>query len=86
MTDARSDRRAALAAVVTVLLWSSAFVAIRDAGDDFSPAALALGRLAIGSLALGALLVLRRGGSPAAPPGPASRSSGCSGSASTWSR
>ena len=65
MTDARSDRRAALAAVVTVLLWSSAFVAIRDAGDDFSPAALALGRLAIGSLALGALLVLRRGGWPA---------------------
>jgi drug/metabolite transporter (DMT)-like permease len=41
----RPDRRALLAAAVTVVLWASAFVAIRSAGHDFSPGALALGRL-----------------------------------------
>jgi drug/metabolite transporter (DMT)-like permease len=60
----RKDLRATAAAAVTVVLWSSAFVAIRDAGDDFSPAVLALGRLLIGSLALGAILLLRREGWP----------------------
>jgi drug/metabolite transporter (DMT)-like permease len=48
------DRRALLAATVTVTLWASAFVAIRSAGHDFSPGALALGRLlpAVAVLAL----------------------------------
>ena len=51
-----------LAAVATTLLfWSSAFVAIRYVGEDFSPGALSLARLLIGSLALGAVLLLRRG-------------------------
>jgi drug/metabolite transporter (DMT)-like permease len=45
-----------LAAATTVLLWASAFVAIRHVGRDFSPGALSLGRLVVGSLALGALL------------------------------
>lgn len=50
-----------LAAVGTTLLfWSSAFVAIRYVGDDFSPGALSLGRLLVGSLALGVVLLLRR--------------------------
>ena len=44
----------------TVVLWASAFVAIRDLGDDFSPGALSLGRLVVGSLALG-VFALRRG-------------------------
>jgi drug/metabolite transporter (DMT)-like permease len=49
-----------LAAVTTtLLLWASAFVAIRHLGEGFSPGALSLGRLAIGSLALGAVLLAR---------------------------
>ncbi|MGW7419214.1 DMT family transporter [Streptomyces sp. NPDC054813] len=53
-----------LAAVVTVVLWASAFVAIRSAGDSYSPGALALGRLFSGSLALGLLCLVRREGLP----------------------
>jgi drug/metabolite transporter (DMT)-like permease len=49
-----------LAAGVTVLVWSSAFVGIRYAGRQFEPGPLALGRLLVGSLALGALVLIRR--------------------------
>jgi len=52
---------AVLAALVTVVLWASAFVGIRAAGEDLSPGALSLGRLAVGSVLLGAL-ALSRGG------------------------
>ncbi|MBO4209455.1 EamA family transporter [Micromonospora echinofusca] len=48
-----------LAAGVTVLLWASAFVAIRHVGTDFSPGALTLGRLLVASVVLGALLLAR---------------------------
>lgn len=49
-----------LAAVATTLvLWASAFVAIRHLVDDFSAGALSLGRLAVGALALAALAVPR---------------------------
>jgi drug/metabolite transporter (DMT)-like permease len=44
---------------ITLLFWSSAFVAIRHLGETFSPGPLSLGRLLIGSLALGAVLALR---------------------------
>ncbi|MFF7980892.1 DMT family transporter [Streptomyces sp. NPDC007901] len=54
----------AAAAVVTVVLWASAFVSIRSAGDSYSPGALALGRLLSGSLVLGVLCVVRREGLP----------------------
>ncbi|MFF8476558.1 DMT family transporter [Streptomyces sp. NPDC015414] len=54
----------AAAAALTVVLWASAFVAIRSAGDAYSPGALALGRLLAGALALGALCVVRREGLP----------------------
>jgi drug/metabolite transporter (DMT)-like permease len=47
------------AALVSVILWASAFVGIRAAGRSFSPGALALGRLAIGSVLLGALVLTR---------------------------
>jgi drug/metabolite transporter (DMT)-like permease len=47
------------AALVTVVLWASAFVGIRAAGNDLSPGSLALGRLLIGSLVLGALALAR---------------------------
>lgn len=46
-----------LAAATTVVLWASAFVAIRHVGRSFSPGALSLGRLLVGSVALGALLL-----------------------------
>ena len=49
------NSRAAGAAAVTVVLWASAFVAIRSAGGHFSPGALALGRLLVASLALGVM-------------------------------
>jgi drug/metabolite transporter (DMT)-like permease len=40
------------AAAVTVVLWGSAFIGIRSAGFDYSPGALALGRIFVGTLAL----------------------------------
>jgi drug/metabolite transporter (DMT)-like permease len=46
--------------VVTLVAWASAFVAIRGVGEDFSPGALALGRLLVGTVVLG-LLLARRG-------------------------
>jgi drug/metabolite transporter (DMT)-like permease len=45
---------------VTLVLWSSAFVAIRHLGHDVSPGALSLGRLLVASLALTVLLVRSR--------------------------
>jgi drug/metabolite transporter (DMT)-like permease len=55
---------ALLAALITVVLWASAFVGIRAAGDDLSPGALTLGRLAIGSIVLGAFVLTRSGRFP----------------------
>ena len=47
-----------LAAVsVTLVLWASAFVAIRHLGKDFTPGSLSLGRLVVGALALGAFAI-----------------------------
>jgi drug/metabolite transporter (DMT)-like permease len=49
-----------LAAVsVTLLLWASAFVAIRHLADTLSPGALSLGRLVVGSLCLGVVALSR---------------------------
>lgn len=48
------------AALLTVVLWASAFVGIRAVAGELSPGALALGRLLIGSLALGAVVAVRR--------------------------
>jgi drug/metabolite transporter (DMT)-like permease len=49
-----------LAAVATTLFfWSSAFVAIRHLGEDFSPGSLSLGRLVVGALVLAAVAVPR---------------------------
>lgn len=67
-TSPPSSRRAhwpaLVAAGVTVVLWASAFVSIRSAGEAYSPGALALGRLLAGSLALGCVLLVRREGLP----------------------
>ena len=49
-----------IAAVATTLvLWASAFVAIRHLGDDFSAGSLALGRNTVGAVALLALALPR---------------------------
>jgi drug/metabolite transporter (DMT)-like permease len=54
------DWRPLAAALVSVTLWSSAYVGIRAATRTIPPGALALGRLTIGSVLLG-LLLWRRG-------------------------
>ena len=62
-TAPASPRNGALvltAAVVTVVLWASAFIGIRGAGPHFDPGALALLRMAVGTVAL-TLIALRRG-------------------------
>lgn len=47
------------AVAVTLVLWASAFVAIRYLADDFSPGPLSLGRVAIGALCLGVVALVR---------------------------
>jgi drug/metabolite transporter (DMT)-like permease len=60
----RTDWPALGAALVTVVLWASAFVAIRAVIHDFGPGSLALGRLLTGAVALGVVVAIRR---PARP-------------------
>ena len=55
-----SDRAALAAALVTIVLWASAFVGIRAASVDLGAGALALGRLTVGSIALGIVVAIRR--------------------------
>ncbi|HTX44718.1 MAG TPA: DMT family transporter [Solirubrobacteraceae bacterium] len=56
-----TTRPTVIAAVaVTVIAWSSAFIAIRYDGRHFGPGELALGRLLVGSVALGAAVLVRR--------------------------
>lgn len=60
----RTDWLALGAALVTVVLWASAFVGIRAVIHDFGPGALALGRLVTGALVLTIVVAIRR---PARP-------------------
>lgn len=62
---ARSDVPALAAGLTTVTLWGSAFVAIRAAGDVFSPGTIALGRLLVSSVVLTAFAFWRREHLPA---------------------
>ena len=48
------------AVLVTLVLWASAFVAIRHLGHDVTPGALSLGRLLVASVALSVLLARSR--------------------------
>jgi drug/metabolite transporter (DMT)-like permease len=57
---APTDVAALGAALVTVTLWGSAFVAIRDAGETLSPGSLALGRLLVSLIVLGAAALIWR--------------------------
>jgi drug/metabolite transporter (DMT)-like permease len=59
-TSSGIDRLALGAALVTVVLWASAFVGIRAAAVDLSPGVIALGRLLVGALALGLVAAIRR--------------------------
>ncbi|MFC9251154.1 DMT family transporter [Amycolatopsis thailandensis] len=63
-TRQETDYRALAAAGITIVLWASAFVVIRDAGEHISAGALALGRLVTGALVLGAFLLVRKQGFP----------------------
>ena len=58
------SRLATLAILVTVVLWASAFVAIRHVGGDVSAGPLTLGRCTVASVVLGALLLRRRAARP----------------------
>src|SRR3954454_7808807 len=58
---ARGAERLALgAALVTVTLWASAFVGIRDAGRAIGAGPLSLGRLVVAAAVLGAVVAVRR--------------------------
>jgi drug/metabolite transporter (DMT)-like permease len=59
------DRLALVAGLVTVTLWGSAFVAIRDVGRTFSPGSIALGRLIVSLAVLGVAAAVRRERLPA---------------------
>lgn len=61
---ARPDLRALAAVVATVLSWASAFIAIRSAGQHYSPGALALGRMFVATVPLMILLLVRKEGVP----------------------
>lgn len=63
----RADAPALAAALVTVTLWGSAFVAIRDAGGTLSPGSLALGRLLVSLVVLGAAAAVRHEPLPRRP-------------------
>ena len=58
---------AAVAAAITVLLWSSAFVGIRSAGRAFGPGELSLGRLLVATAALAMLGAVRGERLPSRP-------------------
>ncbi len=45
---------------MTVVVWASAFVGIRAAGEDFGAGPLSLGRLLIGAMTLGIVVAVRR--------------------------
>jgi drug/metabolite transporter (DMT)-like permease len=59
-----TDWTALGAALVTVVLWASAFVGIRAVAGDLSPGSLALGRLLVGAIALGIVVLIRQPGRP----------------------
>ncbi|MCK0117863.1 DMT family transporter [Isoptericola sp. S6320L] len=56
----RAGRLTAAAMTATVLLWASAFVAIRAVGHDVDPGPLTLGRVVVGSATLTVMLLVVR--------------------------
>ena len=80
---ARANGLALGAALVTILLWASAFVGIRDAGAEIGAGPLSLGRLLVGGAVLGALVVSRGEAWMPRSDAPRLHSSGCCGSPRT---
>ncbi|MER6987541.1 DMT family transporter [Saccharopolyspora hirsuta] len=67
-TPSSTERgKATTAVLVTVVLWASAFVAIRGIGHSLSPAPMALMRLAVAAAALSVLVLIRFRGAPRMP-------------------
>jgi drug/metabolite transporter (DMT)-like permease len=60
VSDGRARVLPILAVLAAVVLWASAFVAIRRVGDEVSAGALALARLLVASAVLGAVILVRR--------------------------
>src|SRR5512143_2293561 len=60
----RANVAAQLAGLATVLLWDSAFVAIRSAGETISPGALALERVLVSSVVLSGIALTWRMSQP----------------------
>lgn len=58
-SEEKSSPLPLLAALVTMVLWASAFIAIRAVGVHYDPGSMALGRLAVGAAVL-TLIALRR--------------------------
>jgi drug/metabolite transporter (DMT)-like permease len=54
------DWRVLAATAIVLVLWASAFIAIRGVGDALSPGVLALGRQLVGALVLVAIVLVRR--------------------------
>ncbi|MCV0403028.1 MAG: DMT family transporter [Chloroflexi bacterium] len=69
MQDSRADTDwlALGAALLTVVLWASAFVGIRAVADDLAPGPFAFGRLLVASMALGVIFAIRRPRLPTRP-------------------
>src|SRR5438046_557412 len=63
MAERSPERRTELialgAALVTVVVWASAFVGIRSAGHWFAPGSLSFGRMVVSAAALGIVFVVR---------------------------
>lgn len=59
-----TDQAAVVATAVTMVLWASAFVTIRDTGRYFGPGPLALGRVLAASAVLAVTVAVRREGWP----------------------
>ena len=59
-TTPRVDQLALAAAFTTLVLWASAFVGIRAAGEDISPGPLSLARLAVAAVVLALVVAARR--------------------------
>ena len=59
MPVSRSRWLPVAAAGVTMILWASAFIAIRTVGVHYSPGAMAAGRLLVGAAALGLVAAFR---------------------------
>ena len=65
---------------MTVVLWASAFVGIRAAGEDISPGPLTLGRLLVAAAVLGLIVAARRDPLPPRAISAGCSRAGCSGS------